>query len=380
MAMSPVRASGPVRMGDTRNMVRGSSRDGNESSDDKRQRNGDQPDRARRAAAALDETGPLDPATEPTDDTRAFAPGDLPGSVRPPGAPDLDDAPEPGRRRPRFGWSFARSYGWRREPGEHRRGPGLVLPLIVFVSLLLGAIAIGRFVVPADVPQAGAPPRSGPSDQGTVAPGSGGPQLSGLPVLPTAPPRPADALAGWAGRVSAVTDVPLVAVQAYGYAQLLVRQNDPTCGLTWTTLAGIGKVESTHGQAGGAVLQEAGRSSPAITGPLLDGRGGRALVRDTDAGAFDGNATYDRAMGPLRLMPRVWREQAIDADADGILDPYDIDDATLALARLLCSGSDNMGERKGWDAALERYRDGASYARSVFRAADSYGKLTRNIL
>jgi hypothetical protein len=319
----------------------------------------------------------LDVTAEPADDTRTFAPGELPGSVRPPTAPDLDDAPAP--RRARFGWSFARPYGWRTEPGGHRRGPGLVLPLVVFVALLLGAIAVGRFVVPADVPQAGAPPRSSGA-AGSLPPGSGEPQLSGLPVLPTPPARPADALAAWAGRVSAATDVPLVAVQAYGYAQLLVRQNDPTCGLTWTTLAGIGKVESIHGQAGGAVLEPAGRSTPAITGPLLDGKGGRALVRDTDAGAFDGNSTYDRAMGPLRLLPEVWREQAIDADSDGILDPYDIDDAAMALARLLCSGTEDMNGREGWDAAVRRYRPGQSYARSVFRAADSYGKLTRNIL
>ena len=90
------------------------------------------------------------------------------------------------------------------------------------------------------------------------------------------------------------------------------------------------------------MLEQGGRSSPAIVGPLLDGKDGRAVVRDTDAGAFDGDATYDRAMGPLRLMPAMWRAHAIDADADGILDPYESTTPALALARMLCSGTEDL--------------------------------------
>jgi hypothetical protein len=267
-----------------------------------------------------------------------------------------------------------------RVPGAHRRGRGLWFPLVVFVSLLVIGALVGRFVVPAAGPSGGALPPSGavPSSTGSAGP-SPVPTLSGLPTFPTPPARPANALHDWAERISEVTGVPSVAIQAYGYAQLLMQQTDPLCRLSWTTLAGIGQVESIHGQAGGAVLESAGRSSPPITGPLLDGKEGRALVRDTDAGAYDGNATYDRAMGPLRLLPTVWRVHAIDADADGILDPYDIDDASLAGARLLCSGSEDLGQLAGWTAAIGRMKAGDAYARTVFQEADSYGRLTRSI-
>jgi membrane-bound lytic murein transglycosylase B len=249
----------------------------------------------------------------------------------------------------------------------------------MFVALLVAAVVVGRVIVPAGGPSAGAtPPVQSPSTSPTTAPTTS-PGVTGLPQLPTPQPRPADALAGWAQRVSDAIKVPEVAVQAYGFAQLSLQQTDPNCHVTWTTLAGIAQVESTHGQAGGAVLEPGGRSTPPIAGPLLDGRDGRALVRDTDAGAFDGDATYDRTMGPLRLLPTVWRAQAIDADADGILDPYDIDDASLALARLLCSGTEDLGRRAGWTAAVERYRNTAGYARSVFREADNYGQLTRSV-
>jgi membrane-bound lytic murein transglycosylase B len=70
---------------------------------------------------------------------------------------------------------------------------------------------------------------------------------------------------------------------------------------------------------------------------------------------------------------------AIDADTDGILDPYDLDDSALTLARLLCSGEEDLRTADGWNAAVGRYHPGASYARSVFQAADDYGQRTRNI-
>jgi membrane-bound lytic murein transglycosylase B len=191
--------------------------------------------------------------------------------------------------------------------------------------------------------------------------------------------READQLADWAGRVSAALTVPSVAIQAYGYAEQFLERTDPGCRLAWTTLAGIGDVESSHGQAGGAVLQPSGRSAPTILGPVQDGKGGRALVKDTDAGAFDGDTAFDRALGPLRLMPTEWRDFAIDADADGILDPFDIDDAALTLSRVLCAGQDDMGQRPGWNAGVARHRAGDAYAAAVFKSADSYGLRTRDI-
>jgi len=254
-----------------------------------------------------------------------------------------------------------------------------LLPVVVFVALLTAAALVGRYVVPAGGPDPGAVPPAPAALPGATGPAAGPSPTLTLPPLPTPPVRPADALADWAARVGGVVGVPVVAVQAYGYTQLLMQEADPQCRLGWTTLAGIGEVESRHGQAGGAVLEPSGRSAPVIVGPILDGKGGRALVQDTDAGAFDGDATYDRAMGPMRLTPSTWRGHAIDADADGILDPYDIDDASLALARLLCSGTEDLGRKAGWNAAIGRLHPGDAYARSVFEAANSYGQRTRDI-
>ena len=261
---------------------------------------------------------------------------------------------------------------------SHRRGPGLWLVLLLFVVLLVAGAAVGRFVVPATVPQPGAVP-PGPTNAPTKADTEPPTTTTTGPALPTPPERPADALAGWARQLNPVVDIPLVALQAYGYAQLTAQSVSPGCHLAWTTLAGIGEVESHHGQAGGAVLGPNGRSVPPIEGPALDGKGGRALVADTDAGAFDADTTFDHAMGPLGILPSAWRTFGIDADGDGILDPYDIDDAALAMAGLLCSGGDDMSQRAGWNKAVAHQHSGTTYGQSVFNAADSYGQRTRNI-
>jgi len=257
--------------------------------------------------------------------------------------------------------------------GRHRRGPGVWLPAGVFAVLLIAAVAVGRFVIPQKAAAENAARPTPTAAKSTVGGGEPG------PVLPTTPGRPADQLSQWAARMGSALQVPDVAMQAYGYAQYVLDQSDPACHLSWTTLAGLGEVESKHGQAGGAVLEPTGRSSPAIVGPLLDGQQGRALVRDTDAGAFDGDATYDRAMGPLRMMPSTWRAYAADADGDGILDPYDLDDSALAMGQLLCSGTEDLRQAPGWNAAIARYHTGAAYARSIFAVADGYGQRSRSV-
>jgi hypothetical protein len=258
--------------------------------------------------------------------------------------------------------------------GRHRRGPGIWLPAGVFAVLLVAAVAVGRFVIPQKVAGQNA---AQPTPIATGQPTASEPEPG--QVLPTTPGRPADQLAVWAARVGSALNVPDVAMQAYGYAQYVLEQSDPSCHLSWSTLAGVGEVESHHGQAGGAVLEPTGRSSPAIVGPSLDGQQGRALVRDTDAGAYDGDATYDRAMGPLRLMPAIWSAYAVDADGDGILDPYDLDDSALALGQLLCSGVEDLRKASDWNAAIARYRPGTAYARSVFTVADQYGQRSRSV-
>ena len=203
---------------------------------------------------------------------------------------------------------------------------------------------------------------AGGADQGT-SPQSVKPKTSGPTTLDQ-----------WAGQVAAVTGVPARALSAYGNAELALRAMQPGCKISWATLAGIGRIESNHGQYGGAVLAADGRPSKAITGVPLDGSGGVQAIGDTDGGRFDGDPTVDRAVGPMQFIPGTWRKWASDGNGDGLGDPQQIDDAALAAARYLCAGGRDMASPSGWWAGILSYNNSTEYAQKVFGLADGYAK------
>jgi len=79
----------------------------------------------------------------------------------------------------------------------------------------------------------------------------------------------------------------------------------------------------------------------------------------------------------LERVATVLRFPAVEIGAN--VGGNDLDDASLALARLLCSGTEDLGRKAGWNAAIGRLHPGDAYARSVFEAANSYGQRTRDI-
>jgi len=254
---------------------------------------------------------------------------------------------------------------------------------IVLAALVVTAGAAGAFLVPATGER-----RAGPAAGQTTAPATADPTIpptsTPTPAAtpgPTGPPatggRPADVLIEWADQMATKVGVPPIAMQAYGYAELVLTQTTPACQLKWTTLAAIGKVESNHGRANSASLLADGRALPPIVGFPLDGQGGRAAIRDTDRGAIDGDPTWDRAVGPMQFIPGTWNGHAIDADNDGIRDPNDIDDAALAAANYLCRGGRNMTVIGDWWAAILTYNDVQPYAQQVYEAANDYGTRSR---
>jgi membrane-bound lytic murein transglycosylase B len=206
----------------------------------------------------------------------------------------------------------------------------------------------------------------------------------GLPGVTTPPVqqpgngvRPADALDGWARQVGTKVGIPVVAVQAYGYAELVLARTTPSCHLSWTTIAAIAKVESSHGSANGSVLGADGSVQPPIYGLPLDGKGGRQLIRDTDQGVLDGDTTFDRAVGPLQFIPSTWNSYKVDADNSGTADPNDIDDASLTAGTYLCQGGRDMSRADSWWDAILSYNAVRPYAQKVFEAANDYGHRSR---
>src|SRR3954469_4940757 len=111
----------------------------------------------------------------------------------------------------------------------------------------------------------------------------------------------------------AANGIPNVALNAYRVAATRMTNSSPDCGIDWSLLAGIGRIESNHGRFGGATLNSDGTSTPEIRGPALNGVN-FAFIGDSDNGVFDHDSTYDRAVGPMQFIPTTWRSYAIDAD------------------------------------------------------------------
>lgn len=185
------------------------------------------------------------------------------------------------------------------------------------------------------------------------------------------------ALEQWAERVGPAIGIPSRALVSYGRAEIITRQSNPGCQLSWATLAGIGRIESNHGHFGGAVLRPDGRPSIPIIGVPLNGTGGFRAISDTDGGRLDGDTKVDRAVGPMQFIPSTWARWASDGDGDGNGDPQQIDDAALAAARYLCVGGRDMASAQGWWAGILSYNRSVEYGQKVFGVADQYAKLAR---
>jgi Transglycosylase SLT domain len=166
--------------------------------------------------------------------------------------------------------------------------------------------------------------------------------------------------------------LPSAAVDAYVRAAGRLATEDPSCGIRWTLLAAIGRVESNHGRFGGAMLRDDGYPTKPIRGIPLDGRPNVALIRDTDRGRLDGDTRYDRAVGPMQFIPSTWQSVGVDGNGDGRRDPNNLFDAAYGAARYLCDGDADLRNADARGQAVRRYNNADAYVRVVLNLADMY--------
>ncbi len=171
---------------------------------------------------------------------------------------------------------------------------------------------------------------------------------------------------------ASASGIPAVALAAYERAATVIDDADHGCHMPWQLVAAIGRVESDHGRANGNVLTDKGMAEPGIYGPALDGRHGTTMIRDTDAGQYDKDATYDRAIGPMQFIPSTWAIVGVDADNDGQRNPQDIYDAALASAVYLCSGPDDLSTASGQRSSVFRYNHSQRYVDLVLAIERAY--------
>lgn len=161
-------------------------------------------------------------------------------------------------------------------------------------------------------------------------------------------------LQSWAAELSGL-GIPERALVAYGRAELVSGAQNPSCNLSWTTLAAIGHVESSHGEIHGNRITPDGETLRPIIGP-----------------------DYDE-VGPMQFLPSTWEEwgTSVDGSEDG--DPHNIDDATLSAANYLCSNDRDLTDPEDWYSAVHGYNPIDSYVHQVFTRADDYGERSHAI-
>ncbi|MFJ3543177.1 lytic murein transglycosylase [Streptomyces rubiginosohelvolus] len=186
---------------------------------------------------------------------------------------------------------------------------------------------------------------------------------------PPAPLKPGKKPNPLVARAWSEAGIPATVLDAFRKAESAVGRSDPGCGLPWQLLAAIGKVES--GQASGGRVDARGTTLTPILGPALDGNG-FALIRDTDDGAYDGDGTYDRAVGPMQFIPSTWAAWGADGNGDGRKDPDNIYDAALAAGHYLCAGPRDLTRRADLDRAILSYNRSDTYLRTVLSWLEFY--------
>jgi membrane-bound lytic murein transglycosylase B len=204
-----------------------------------------------------------------------------------------------------------------------------------------------------------------------------------IPVQLSPPAQPSGgpqlAFADWATRMSRVTAIPQRALEAYANAHAVMAARQPNCRITWVTLAGIAAVESKHGGFQGRTLEPDGRPSSPIIGIPLNGAPGVKAIADTDNGLLDGDKVWDHAVGPFQFIPSTWAKWRADGNRDGITDPQNIDDSSLAAAQYLCADNRNLNSGDGWLRAILSYNNSLDYAQEVYGFAQGYARNAKGV-
>lgn len=152
------------------------------------------------------------------------------------------------------------------------------------------------------------------------------PQAAPAPApVPAARPTP---------RPTGDLKIPATALAAYQKAEKTMASAAPGCGVSWSLLAGVGRIEPS--------LADQSRS-------------------DTPGG-----------QGPSKLVPAAWARFAADGDGDGKTDRRDVFDASLATARYLCSSGLNLREDGQALTALRHLTNSEAYAETVVGWAETY--------
>ncbi|MDQ0777963.1 hypothetical protein QF026_006429 [Streptomyces aurantiacus] len=245
-------------------------------------------------------------------------------------------------------------------------------------ALAVAALSASQAPGVTDTPQGRQSADSQPSPDANADGSATGnsPYYTDLPPLNSPTPSPS-AGGGTPGATGdAAAGIPATVLDAYKKAETSLGRSKPGCKLPWQLLAAIGKVES--GQARGGKVDANGTTTSPILGPVLNGNG-FARITDTDGGAYDGDTTHDRAVGPMQFIPSTWAWAGRDGNDDGKKDPNNIYDAALAAGHYLCRFDWDLSDSADLKRAILSYNNSTEYLNTVLSWLEYYRKGTHEV-
>ncbi|MFJ4833873.1 lytic transglycosylase domain-containing protein [Streptomyces sp. NPDC088747] len=255
-----------------------------------------------------------------------------------------------------------------------RKGAMTTAVAAVAVAALSASQAPGATTDDAGRQTTGADAESTPDANSDGSATGNSPYYTDLPPLNTPSPAPTIGTPVSVGEAEA--GIPATVLAAYKQAAASLRASKAGCNLPWELLAAIGKVES--GQARGGNVDAQGNTITAILGPVLNGEG-FANIGDTDGGAYDGDSTYDRAVGPMQFIPSTWEWAGRDGNGDGKKDPNNIYDAALAAGGYLCRFNWDLADEADLHTAILSYNNSTEYLNTVLSWLEFYREGTHEV-
>ncbi|MGX6511458.1 hypothetical protein [Rhodococcus sp. SJ-2] len=164
------------------------------------------------------------------------------------------------------------------------------------------------------------------------------------PLSQTPPAMPGD---GFAILGDGPLAIPELVFYAYRAAEMQLAINSPECGLSWHLLAAIGRLESNHAD------------------------NGRTDVLGTLAAA---RTTPDGRVGPMQLPAGAWERFPSDGNADGVTDPQNVFDATLAAGAWACADGAPARDEAGEARVAAMFDPSPEYLANVQKWSAAYKK------
>ncbi|MGW6356382.1 lytic transglycosylase domain-containing protein [Streptomyces sp. NPDC055092] len=164
--------------------------------------------------------------------------------------------------------------------------------------------------------------------------------------------------------MESLSGVPRTVLAAYNRAVAEMRTASPNCRLPVALLAAIGKVESGHARDG--AVDGSGTTLRPILGPVLDGSGGFAAIRNTYGTKWGQSGDWARAVGPMQFIPSTWARWGSGGN------PSNVHDAALAAGRYLCADGRNLSTTAGLREAILSYNHSADYLNTVTQWMNVY--------